>query len=223
MTVPMDMQPAGSGPAKIGRRGLMLVLSSPSGAGKTTIARRMLQRNTNLTMSVSVTTRPMRPGEVDGVDYHFIDRDTFERMVEERQLLEHARVFGNYYGTPKGPVELSLAKGREILFDIDWQGTQQLSENAREDLVSIFVLPPSAKELERRLHARAQDSAEVIAGRMAKASDEMSHYFDYDYVIVNHDVESSVHQVQTILEAERLKRRRQIGLSDFVRQLQEGL
>ncbi|QQP88028.1 guanylate kinase [Skermanella sp. TT6] len=223
MTVPMDMQPAGPGPAKIGRRGLMLVLSSPSGAGKTTIARRMLQRNSSLTMSVSVTTRPMRPGEVDGVDYHFIDRERFEQMVAERQLLEHARVFGNYYGTPKEPVEQALAKGREILFDIDWQGTQQLAENARDDLVSVFVLPPSAKELERRLYARAQDSAEVIAGRMAKASDEMSHYFDYDYVIVNHDIESSVQQVQTILEAERLKRRRQVGLADFVRQLQDGL
>ena len=173
-------------------------------------------------MSVSVTTRPMRPGEADGVDYHFIDHATFERMVVEKQLLEHARVFGNYYGTPRAPVELALSKGREILFDIDWQGTQQLAENARDDLVSIFVLPPSSKELERRLHARAQDSAEVIAGRMAKAADEMSHYFDYEYVIVNYDVENSVHQVQTILEAERLKRRRQIGLSDFVRQLQEG-
>ena len=138
-------------------------------------------------MSVSVTTRPMRPGEADGVDYHFIDHATFERMVVEKQLLEHARVFGNYYGTPRAPVELALSKGREILFDIDWQGTQQLAENAREDLVSIFVLPPSSKELERRLHARAQDSAEVIASRMAKAADEMSHYFDYEYVIVNYD------------------------------------
>ena len=144
-------------------------------------------------------------------------------MVADKQLLEHARVFGNYYGTPRAPVEQALSKGREILFDIDWQGTQQLAENARDDLVSIFVLPPSSKELERRLHARAQDSAEVIAGRMAKAADEMSHYFDYDYVIVNYDVENSVHQVQSILEAERLKRRRQIGLSDFVRQLQEGV
>jgi guanylate kinase len=223
MSQSIDMQPATTSPAKISRRGLMLVLSSPSGAGKTTISRRLLQRNPNLTMSVSVTTRPMRPGEQDGVDYYFIDKADFDRLVERRDLLEHARVFGNCYGTPRGRVEKALGEGREILFDIDWQGTQQLAENARDDLVSVFILPPTAQELERRLHSRAQDSAEVIAARMAKASDEMSHYFDYDYVIVNYDIEASVHQVQTILEAERLKRKRQIGLSDFVRTLQEGL
>ncbi len=222
MTVPMDLQPAGPGPAKIGRRGLMLVLSSPSGAGKTTIARRMLQRNSSLTMSVSVTTRPPRPGEVDGVDYHFIDHAAFERMVVEKQLLEHARVFGNYYGTPKAPVEAALANGRDVLFDIDWQGTQQLAEAARDDLVSVFILPPSTAELERRLMRRAQDSLEVVAGRMAKAADEMSHWAEYDYVIVNEDIESSVADVEAILRAERRRRTRQIGLGDFVNGLRAG-
>ena len=149
----------------------------------------------------------MRPGEVDGIDYHFVDHGHFERMVVEKRVARACRVFGNYYGTPRAPVERRCPRGREILFDIDWQGTQQLAENAFEDLVSVYVLPPSSSELERRLHARAQDSAEVIAGRMAKAADEMSHYLDYEYVIVNYDLENSVHQVQTILEAERLKRR----------------
>ncbi|WP_029014175.1 guanylate kinase [Niveispirillum irakense] len=206
----------------IHRRGLLLVLSSPSGAGKSTISKRMLALDANLSMSVSVTTRAMRPGEVDGKDYHFIDKAEFEARVTRRELLEHAQVFGNYYGTPRGPVEESLRAGRDVLFDIDWQGTQQLAESAADDLVRIFILPPSASELERRLTTRAQDSAEVIAQRMSKANDEMSHWSEYDYVIVNEDVETSVAAVQSILLAERLKRRRQVGMSDFVRSLQVG-
>jgi guanylate kinase len=211
-----------NGTSAIQRRGLMLVLSSPSGAGKTTLSRQLLDNDKQIQLSVSCTTRQKRPGERDGVDYRFVDTATFRGMIERKEFLEYAEVFANYYGTPKAPVDEALAGGRDVLFDIDWQGTQQLAENAFEDLVSVYVLPPSSSELERRLHARAQDSAEVIASRMAKAADEMSHYLDYEYVIVNYDVENSVHQVQTILEAERLKRRRQIGLSDFVRQLQEG-
>ncbi|WP_207458849.1 guanylate kinase [Azospirillum sp. SYSU D00513] len=207
----------------ITRRGLMLVLSSPSGAGKTTISRRLLDRELGITMSVSVTTRPMRPGEVNDVDYHFIDMPEFDRMVEAGELLEHARVFSNCYGTPRAAVEKALSGGRDVLFDIDWQGTQQLAQNARDDLVSVFVLPPSGEELERRLHSRAQDSAEVIAQRMAKASDEISHWAEYDYVIVNRDLEESVSAVQAILRAERLRRRRQVGLPQFVRSVQEAL
>ena len=207
---------------RIHRRGLMLVLSSPSGAGKTTISRRLLALDGNLAMSVSVTTRPMRPGEVDGRDYHFIERDRFDAMAADQALLEHARVFGHCYGTPRLPVETALAAGRDVLFDIDWQGTQQLAERARDDLVSIFILPPSTAELERRLFARAQDSAEVVAARMAKAADEMSHWAEYDYVIVNRDLEASVADVAAILRAERLRRSRQIGLGDFVNALREG-
>ncbi len=210
-------------PKSIVRRGLMLVLSSPSGAGKTTISRRLLEKDPGIAMSVSVTTRPMRPGERQGVDYFFIDMAGFRRMVEERELLEWAEVFGNCYGTPRGPVEETLKAGRDVLFDIDWQGAQQVAEKARDDLVSIFVLPPSAAELERRLRSRAQDSAEVIAHRMAKASDEMSHWAEYDYVIVNTDVDESVASVEAILRAERLRRRRQIGLSEFVKGVQSGL
>jgi len=208
---------------EIQRRGLMLVLSSPSGAGKTTITRRLLERDANLTISVSVTTRPRRPGEVDGRDYHFIDADRYGAMVEGSDLLEHAQVFGHHYGTPRSAVEQDLAQGRDVLFDIDWQGTQQLANSARQDLVSVFILPPSAGELERRLRARAQDSDEVIAGRMAKASDEMSHWAEYDYVIVNTDLDASVARAQSILGAERLKRERQVGLFDFVDKLRGGL
>ena len=207
---------------EIRRRGLMLVLSSPSGAGKTTISRRLLERDVNLQMSVSVTTRPMRPGEVGGIDYYFIDAATFRQRVEERELLEYATVFGHCYGTPRGPVEQALGAGRDVLFDIDWQGTQQLRQNARDDLVSVFVLPPSTKELERRLKTRAQDSDAEVARRMAKAADEMSHWAEYDYIIVNHDIEASVRQVEAILIAERLKRERQVGLHEFVRALREG-
>ncbi len=206
----------------IARRGLMLVLSSPSGAGKTTISRRLLGLEPNLTMSVSATTRPMRPGEIEGVDYHFVDPTDFNLMINRRELLEHAKVFGNYYGTPRGPVEAALAAGRDVIFDIDWQGAQQLDEQARDDLVSVFILPPSTAELDRRLHARAQDPEEVVAQRMAKAGDEMSHWAEYEFIVVNRDVEESVAQIQAILAAERLRRRRQLGLADFVKRLQEG-
>lgn len=194
----------------------MLVLSSPSGAGKSTIARAILARDPALTMSVSATTRPPRPGEVDGRDYIFLAVPTFEHMVADGQLLEHATVFDNRYGTPRAPVEAALADGRDVLFDVDWQGTQQLKQNARADLVSIFILPPSHEELARRLHTRAQDSDEVVRRRMAKAADEMSHWAEYDYVVVNRVVDESVAAVESILAAERLRRDRQTGLHDFV-------
>jgi guanylate kinase len=206
----------------ISRRGLMLVLSSPSGAGKTTISRKLLARDGNLIMSVSVTTRPRRHGEVEGVDYRFIDATEFGLMLNRGELLEHAKVFDHYYGTPRRAVEAALAEGRDVLFDIDWQGTQQLRENARNDLVSLFVLPPSTAELERRLNTRALDSAEVVAGRMAKAADEMSHWSEYDYIVVNDDIDNSVRQVEAVLAAERLRRDRLIGLSEFVKSLRQG-
>ena len=204
------------------RRGLMLVLSSPSGAGKTTISRRLLACEPELQMSVSVTTRPKRPGEVAGVDYHFLEPTEFNLRVNRQELLEWAKVFGHYYGTPRAPVEATLAAGRDVLFDIDWQGTQQLAERAAEDLVSVFILPPSTRELEQRLRRRAQDSAEEVARRMAKAADEMSHWPEYDYIIVNRDIDESLKQVQAILQAERLRRERQLGLHEFVRGLREG-
>jgi guanylate kinase len=200
----------------------MLVLSSPSGAGKTTLSRMLRDREPDLQMSVSVTTRPKRPGEVAGADYHFIDPTEFNLRMNRQELLESAKVFGHYYGTPRGPVEAALAAGKDVLFDIDWQGTQQLAERAPEDLVSIFILPPSTRELERRLRARAQDSAEEVARRMAKAADEMSHWAEYDYIIVNRDLASSLSQIQAILQAERLRRERQIGLHDFVKGLRAG-
>ena len=212
----------GSLPGPIKRRGLMLVLSSPSGAGKTTISRKLLERETDLMLSVSVTTRTKRPKERDGVDYRFIDQDVFDRMVQGGELLEHATVFGNAYGTPRATVAEALDQGRDVLFDIDWQGTQQLTEKARDDLVSVFVLPPSTEELERRLRARAQDPEDVVRKRMAKAADEMSHWAEYDYVIVNTDIETSVAEVQEVLHAERLKRERQKGLRDFVEVLRAG-
>jgi guanylate kinase len=209
-------------PFTIRRRGLMLVLSSPSGAGKTTISRDLLAREPDLSMSVSVTTRAKRPGETPGVDYHFIDPTEFNLRVNKRELLEYAKVFGHYYGTPREPVEEALAAGRDVLFDIDWQGTQQLAENAPEDLVSVFVLPPSTRELERRLKSRAQDSAEVVSQRMAQAANELSHWAEYDYVIVNNDIAASVRQVQAILQAERLRRERLVGLHEYVKALREG-
>jgi guanylate kinase len=204
---------------QVRRRGLMLVLSSPSGAGKTTISRKLLDGDAGIALSVSVTTRPPRPGERDGIDYRFIDRARFDDLVRGGELLEHAEVFGNGYGSPRGPIEEALAQGRDVLFDIDWQGTQQLKQKMRDDLVSVFILPPSVAELERRLRRRAQDSEDVVRGRMAKASDEMSHWAEYDYIVVNEDIEASVARVRSILEAERLKLRRQTGLDDFVRDL----
>jgi guanylate kinase len=207
----------------ITRRGVMLVLSSPSGAGKTTLSRKLLEAHPDIVMSVSVTTRPRRAGEVDGSDYHFIDAARFEAMKQGGDLLECAHVFGHSYGTPRHPVDEAIAQGRDVLFDIDWQGTQKLRELARSDLVSVFVLPPSIEELERRLHSRAQDSDAVIAGRMAKAVDEMSHWAEYDYVVINRDRDHAFADVEAILAAERLKRDRQTGLSTFVRGLQAGV
>jgi guanylate kinase len=205
------------------RRGLMLVLSSPSGAGKTTLTRKLLDEDKSVALSVSVTTRKMRPGEKDGRDYHFVDRRKFDTMVEKNELLEWAEVFDNYYGTPRKAVMDALSAGRDVLFDVDWQGTQQLRDKAPNDLVSIFVLPPSIPELERRLHKRAQDDYETIHRRMAKAADEMSHWQEYDYVVINHDLDHTFADVLAILAAERVKRDRQIGLSDFVRGLQAKL
>ena len=207
----------------IARRGLMLVLSSPSGAGKTTLSRKLLEADPAVELSVSVTTREQRPGEIDGRDYQFIDAARFDAMVKGGELLEWAQVFGHRYGTPRAPVEAALASGHDVLFDIDWQGTQQLREKADHDLVSIFVLPPSMADLERRLRSRAQDPDEVIRARMATAADEMSHWAEYDYVVINTDVDRAFREVHTILAAERLKRERQTGLSDFVRRLQAQL
>jgi guanylate kinase len=205
------------------RRGLMLVLSSPSGAGKTTLSRMLLQADPSIDLSVSVTTRTRRANEQDGRDYHFIDKARFERMAQTGELLEWAEVFGNFYGTPRAPVDAALAEGRDVLFDIDWQGTQQLREKARGDMASIFVLPPSIRELERRLRARALDDDPVIKGRMAKAGDELSHWAEYDYVIVNDDVTQALAQVREILQVERLKRERQPWISAYVRRLQAEL
>jgi len=207
----------------VARRGLMLVLSSPSGAGKTTLSRMLLKADRGVDLSISVTTRPRRRGEIHGRDYHFIDRGRFDAMAKNGDLLEWAEVFGYCYGTPRRPVEAALHAGRDVLFDIDWQGTQQLREKARDDLVSVFILPPSAKELERRLKARAQDTKAVIGVRMAKVADEMSHWAEYDYVVVNRDISEAFREVQAILAAERRKRERQIGLTEYVRALQAKL
>ena len=207
----------------IQRRGLMLVLSSPSGAGKTTLSRQLLSNDSGIQLSVSCTTRARRPSEKDGVDYRFIDTASFRGMIERGEFLEHARVFDHYYGTPRAPVDAALEAGRDVLFDIDWQGTQQLRERARDDLVSVFILPPSSGELARRLHTRAQDDKKVIRSRMAKAGDEMSHWAEYDYVVVNRDLDRAFGEVRSILAAERLKRERQPGLSAFVRRLRAEL
>jgi guanylate kinase len=207
----------------IARRGLMLVLSSPSGAGKTTLSRKLLDADSGVELSVSVTTRKQRPGEIDGRDYHFIDAARFEAMIKRGELLEWAHVFGHRYGTPRAPVEAALVRGHDVLFDVDWQGTQQLREKAGRDLVSVFVLPPSMADLEQRLRRRAQDTDEVIHARMATATDEMSHWSDYDYVVINTDLDRAFTEVQTILAAERLKRERQTGLSEFIRRLQAHL
>ena len=206
----------------IQRRGLMFVLSSPSGAGKTTISRAILERDNGIVMSVSMTTRPKRPGEVAGRDYHFVNTEDFNLLINRRELLEYAKVFDHYYGTPMEPVMEALGAGQDVLFDIDWQGTQQLVEKARADLVSVFILPPSTAELEKRLRGRAQDSAEVVDNRMRRAPDEMSHYPEYDYIIVNRDIDQSIEMAMSILQAERLKRERQTGLGEFVKGLREG-
>ena len=203
----------------LGRRGLMLVLSSPSGAGKSTLSRRLLASDAAVRMSISATTRPMRPGEEEGKDYFFVSPSMFQQMARTNAFLEHATVFDNHYGTPKEPVQMALAQGKDVLFDIDWQGTQQLREQAGDDLVSIFVLPPSHDELERRLRSRAQDSEDVVQARMSKASSEISHWAEYDYVVINDDLDSTLAKIQTILEAERMKRRRQTGITEFARKL----
>jgi guanylate kinase len=200
----------------------MLVLSSPSGAGKTTLSRQLLDNDSQIQLSVSCTTRAKRPGERDGVDYKFLDTASFRGMVDRGEFLEHARVFEHYYGTPRAPVETALDAGRDVLFDIDWQGTQQLKEKGRDDLVTVFILPPSTRDLERRLITRAQDSPEIVAKRMAKAADEMSHWAEYDYVIINRDIATSLIELKAVLTAERLKRERQFGLSAFVKALREG-
>ena len=204
------------------RRGLMLVLSSPSGAGKTSISRELLSRDKNIFMSVSATTRSKRPGETEGKDYYFVSAEGFEGMVTRGEFLEHATVFGNRYGTPIAPVEKALAEGRDVLFDIDWQGTQQIASKLPDDLVTVFILPPSTKDLEQRLKTRAQDPPDVVAQRMAKAADEMSHWDAYDYIVINRDLTQSVAEVQAVLTAERLNRRRLIGVSEFVSRLREG-
>lgn len=215
---------AGShGPNGVERRGLMFVLSSPSGAGKTTMSRLLMRRMPEMQMSVSVTTRQKRPGEVEGRDYYFVDKARFEDMVSNGELLEWATVFDNLYGTPRRPVEEALAAGHDVLFDIDWQGTQQLKERAKADVVSVFLLPPSAEALEIRLHSRAQDSDEVIRGRMSRAGHEMSHWPEYDYVVVNSDLDEAYNKIELILQVERLRRERQMWLSEFVRALQQQL
>ena len=206
----------------IQRRGLMFVLSSPSGAGKTTLSRQLLDNDSQIQLSVSCTTRARRPGEKDGVDYRFLDTASFRGMVDRGEFLEYAQVFGNYYGTPRAPVEAALSAGKDVLFDIDWQGTQQLRDKVPADLVTVFILPPSTRDLEKRLLTRAQDSKEIVAERMARAADEMSHYAEYDYVVVNRDIGTSLNRIKAILDAERLKLDRQPGLSAFVKALREG-
>ena len=209
----------------IQRRGLMLVLSSPSGAGKTTLSRQLLDNDPHIQLSISCTTRQKRPSERDGVDYRFVDTATFRGMIERGEFLEHAQVFGHYYGTPKAPVDQALRAGKDVLFDIDWQGTQQLKDPAKNviaDLVTVFILPPSTRDLEKRLLTRAQDTKDVVAQRMSKAADEMSHYDGYDYVVVNRDIGTSLSNLKAILTAERLKLDRKVGLSGFVKALRDG-
>ncbi|MGH7072735.1 MAG: guanylate kinase [Stellaceae bacterium] len=207
---------------RIQRRGILLVLSSPSGAGKSTITRAMMEREPALLFSVSVTTRKPRAGEIDGHHYHFIDRARFDQMVAGGELVEHAGVFGNFYGTPRAPIDTALIEGRDIILDLDWQGTQQLKQSMRADVVSVFVLPPDRTTLEQRLKRRAQDSDETVRARMVKSADEMSHWPEYDYVIVNDDLEDSVNRVVSILKAERARRDRLSGLADFVNRLRGG-
>ena len=213
------MDPASTDQSIRHRRGLLIVLSSPSGAGKTTISRMLLEADAEITMSISATTRPLRPGEVEGLDYHFVDDAEFDRLIEAGEFVEWAPVFGYRYGTPKAPVKAALREGRDILFDIDWQGTQQLHSAMGEDLVRIFILPPSMSELERRLRSRGTDPDKVIADRMQRANGEISHWAEYDYVLINRDMDGCLDQVQMIVAAERLKRSRQIDLVTFVRDL----
>jgi guanylate kinase len=210
------------GKTEIERRGILLVLSSPSGAGKTSIARAMLEREPTLQFSVSVTTRKPRAGEVDGHHYHFIDKDRFDRMVKDGALLEQAAVFGNYYGTPRKPIEEALAAGRDVVLDLDWQGTQQLRQAMRDDVVSVFILPPDHATLEKRLKSRAQDSDAIVQARMKKSAEETSHWPEYDYVIINDDLEKSIALAKSILAAERAKRERLTGLTEFVAKLRGG-
>jgi len=204
---------------KISRRGILLVLSSPSGAGKSTITRALLEREPALEFSVSVTTRKPRQGEIDGKHYHFIAREKFDAMVRDGALLEHAEVFGNLYGTPKAPIEAALGKGRDVIADLDWQGTQQSKQAMRDDVVTVFVLPPSRDALLQRLRTRAQDSEEVVRARMAKSADELSHWPEYDYVVVNDRIDDSVKMVESIIAAERTRRDRLKGLAEFVNRL----
>src|SRR6202045_4962783 len=217
------MTAGGHGFDGVERRGLMFVLSSPSGAGKTTLSRLLIERTPGLNMSVSATTRPIRPGEVHGRDYLFVDKSKFEQMAKQGELLEWGAVFENRYGTPRRPVEAALSAGKDVLFDIDWQGTQQLRSRSPNDVVSVFILPPSVSALEQRLHTRAQDSDEVIRGRMKKAGDEMSHFDAYDYIIVNDNIGLAFEAVKSILRAEQLKRERQVGLAGFVGELRRQL
>lgn len=209
-------------PSSLSRRGLMLVLSSPSGAGKSSISRKLLEQDDNISLSISVTSRKRRPGEVEGKDYHFVKPQEFQFMINEDRFLEHAKVFDHYYGTPSDQVMAKIEAGNDVLFDIDWQGTQQLKAKARDDLISVFILPPSYRELETRLKKRNQDTDMEVAKRMSKAADELSHYAEYDYIIINHDLAESVLHVHAILAAERKRRFRMNGLTEFVRQLQSG-
>ena len=204
------------------RRGLMVVLSSPSGAGKTTLTRRLLAENTDMTMSVSATTRPPRSGERDGEDYYFVTKTRFAELEEQGEFLEHAKVFDNHYGTPRGPVEEALMQGQDVIFDIDWQGAQQLTQAAPYDLVKIFILPPNMRELEKRLRTRAQDSDAVIAKRMSKSEAEISHWAEYDYVIVNEDIDTALQELLSIVRSERMRSRRQMWLGGFVKSLITG-
>ncbi len=207
------------GDLTVARRGLMFILSSPSGAGKTTLADRMLEKDGEIVLSISATTRPPRSGEKDGEDYHFVAEEKFLEMRDNNEFLEWANVFGNYYGTPRAPVEAALAQGKDVLFDIDWQGAQQLDQVARDDVVKVFILPPSRAELERRLRKRAQDPEDVVQKRMAKADAEISHWAEYDYVIINYALDESEELLRSILFAERLKRRRQVGLAAIVKEM----